>query len=131
MTGDEHAWGAEPAEGADVVDFVVDDAEEQAAEAVVADRASDAAIDALDDGSELTGGVPVQDDVPGSDVLFTLSSREHFAALDEPEATGDARVDAAVSRLAELPELPVSEHVDVYDDVHRRLQDALADAEVR
>jgi len=35
-------------------------------------------------------------------------------------------VDAAVERLAELDERPVSEHVAVYDEVHRLLQDALA-----
>jgi len=91
---------------------------------------TDEAIDAIEDGSALTGGVPVRDDVPGSDVLFTLSSREQFAALDDPAATGDARIDAATSRLAELPDLPTPDHVGIYDDVHRRLQDALADAEV-
>jgi hypothetical protein len=41
--------------------------------------------------------------------------------------TGDARVDEAVSGLTELSGLPTSEHVGVYDEVHRRLQDALAD----
>ena len=35
-------------------------------------------------------------------------------------------VDAAVERLAEVDERPVSEHVAVYDEVHRLLQDALA-----
>jgi hypothetical protein len=87
-------------------------------------------IDDLDDGSAITGSMPVADDVPGSDVLFTLSSREQFSALDDPEVTGDARVDAAAARLSELPDLPTSDHVAVYDDVHRRLQDALADADV-
>jgi hypothetical protein len=43
------------------------------------------------------------------------------------ETTGDTRVDAAVERLAALDELPVSEHVPVYDEVNRLLQDALAD----
>ena len=51
--------------------------------------------------------------------------------MPEPEVTGDARVDAATARLDELADLPTSDHVAVYDDVHRRLQDALADAEVR
>jgi len=44
-----------------------------------------------------------------------------------PEPTGVQTVDAAVERLAELDALPTSEHVAVYDAVHRQLQDALAD----
>jgi hypothetical protein len=43
------------------------------------------------------------------------------------EATGDERVDAAVERLREVSEMPASEHVGVYEDVHRRLQDSLAE----
>jgi propanediol dehydratase small subunit len=66
--------------------------------------------------------------------------REGFAADDAadeavherpqasvPEPTGVQTVDAAVERLAELDALPTSEHVAVYDAVHRQLQDALAD----
>jgi hypothetical protein len=37
-----------------------------------------------------------------------------------------ALVERAVVRLGELEQLPVAEHVDVLDDVHRSLQDALA-----
>jgi hypothetical protein len=40
--------------------------------------------------------------------------------------TGDPRVDAAMQRLGSLAELPVSEHVEQYDALHRTLQDALA-----
>jgi len=120
-------------------DVVAVDVEETLVEAWDADADDEPAgaedgstdrIDDLDDGSALTGSIPVGDDVPGSDVLFTLSSREQFSALDDPEVTGDARVDAAAARLSELPDLPTSDHVAVYDDVHRRLQDALADADV-
>ena len=35
-------------------------------------------------------------------------------------------VDTALARLEDLTERPVSEHVAVYDEVHRLLQDALA-----
>ena len=62
---------------------------------------------------------------------FTMSAREHFAAVDALESTGDARVDAAAARLEEVPDLPTADHVEVYEDVHRRLQDALSEAEVR
>jgi hypothetical protein len=41
-----------------------------------------------------------------------------------PDEVGVAR-----QRLAEIAELPVEEHTEVYEDVHRRLQDALADVE--
>jgi hypothetical protein len=37
-----------------------------------------------------------------------------------------AAVDTAVERLEGLAERPVAEHVAVYDEVHRLLQDALA-----
>jgi hypothetical protein len=40
----------------------------------------------------------------------------------------DPRVVAAVARLDGLGDTPPAEHVEVYEDVHRVLQDALADA---
>lgn len=39
--------------------------------------------------------------------------------------TGNAEVDAAVARLADADELPTDGHVEVYEDVHRDLRDAL------
>jgi hypothetical protein len=42
-------------------------------------------------------------------------------------STGEPRVDAALGRLADVTSAPVDEHVAIYDDVHRRLQEALAD----
>jgi hypothetical protein len=44
-----------------------------------------------------------------------------------PTPTGEPRVDAALKRLQDIGAAPVDEHVAIYDDVHRRLQDALAD----
>jgi hypothetical protein len=41
-------------------------------------------------------------------------------------ATGNAEVDAAVERLADADELPTDAHVEVYEDVHQGLRDALA-----
>lgn len=46
-----------------------------------------------------------------------------------PESTGDAAVDAALSRLAELEDAPVAEHLTVLEAVHDALQDRLADGE--
>lgn len=45
------------------------------------------------------------------------------------EPTGESRVDAALDRLHDLDGLPTVDHVEVYEDVHRRLQEALADLE--
>jgi hypothetical protein len=39
--------------------------------------------------------------------------------------TGNAEVDEAVARLADADELPTGGHVEVYEDVHRGLRDAL------
>jgi hypothetical protein len=83
----------------------------------------DPTIDRLDDGGTALGRAAAQA------LPFTMSSREHFAALDDVGDTGDARVDAATARLGEIPDLPTSDHVGIYDDVHRRLQDALSDAD--
>jgi hypothetical protein len=41
--------------------------------------------------------------------------------------TGEPAVDDAVRKLDELEHLPVADHVGVYDESHRQLQDALAD----
>ncbi|WP_438488698.1 hypothetical protein [Streptomyces sp. S186] len=40
--------------------------------------------------------------------------------------TGQAAVDATLRRLAEADHLPVSGHLDMYEDVHRGLRDVLA-----
>jgi hypothetical protein len=43
---------------------------------------------------------------------------------------GDPRVDDAVARLEELPERPVGEHAEVFDDIHQQLRGALEEAAV-
>ena len=50
------------------------------------------------------------------------------ADLPEPEVpeTGEPRVDEVLGRLGGIENLPTAEHVGVYDEVHRGLQDALA-----
>ena len=60
-----------------------------------------------------------------------VSERESVQARQSgwqpPEPTGVRIVDDAVAMLAELDELPTTEHVAYYESVHRHLQDALAD----
>jgi hypothetical protein len=55
-----------------------------------------------------------------------LTSMAEEAAPDGWVPTGDPRVDDAVERLNDLSGLPVNEHVAVFDEVQRRLHDALA-----
>jgi hypothetical protein len=43
------------------------------------------------------------------------------------EPTGDSRVDSALERLADSESLPMAEQIQVFEDVHRKLQDALSD----
>ena len=43
-------------------------------------------------------------------------------------ATGDSRVDEAVSQLEDLAGLPVAEHPAVFERVHQRLTEALGNA---
>ena len=47
--------------------------------------------------------------------------------VGEPPETGDPRVDEALVGLAGIAGQPPAEHVAVYEEVHRRLQDTLAD----
>jgi hypothetical protein len=91
------------------------------------DESLDEALEHVDD-----GGTEVRESHmptgPG-ELPLLIPGRERFAALDPLPVTGDARVDAGTARLAELADLPTADHVPVYDDVHHRLQDALADAD--
>jgi hypothetical protein len=49
--------------------------------------------------------------------------------VETPEAApGDPRVDAALRRAGELAATSPAEHVEIYEDVHRSLQEVLADA---
>lgn len=120
-------------DGIVVTDVVDDELVEQAgAETVVIedDDLADTRLEALDDGSAAVAGAEAI--VGGPEALpFEMPARERFASLDDVAETGDARVDAATARLDEVPDLPTTDHVGVYEDVHRRLQDALSDTEVR
>jgi len=46
-------------------------------------------------------------------------------------ATGDGRVDEAVSQLEDLAALPVAEHPAIFERVHRQLTQALDDLDTR
>ncbi len=53
------------------------------------------------------------------DPLVNASGHPHL------DATGDSRVDRAVQRLDGLGDVPVAEHVEVFERVHSDLQDTL------
>ncbi|MFR9791961.1 hypothetical protein ACL07V_25420 [Streptomyces sp. MB22_4] len=54
------------------------------------------------------------------------------APLNLPRTpTGDAEVDARLARLADADHLATDGHVEVYEDVHRGLRDALTALDAR
>ncbi|MFD7992798.1 hypothetical protein [Streptomyces mexicanus] len=54
------------------------------------------------------------------------------APLDVPRTpTGDPRVDAALERLGDVDHLATDGHVEVYEDVHQGLRDALTALDAR
>ena len=64
----------------------------------------------------------------------TGSGPDHGAASSTPDqpaaemaSTGEPRVDAAIRRLTELDDLPLSEHPSVYERVHEQLVDVLGE----
>jgi hypothetical protein len=62
-----------------------------------------------------------------------MSTDERPLPDEEPVETaeaapGDPRVDAALRRAGELAATSPGEHVEIYEDVHRSLQEVLADA---
>ena len=65
-------------------------------------------------------------DTEVSDYLDVVSTDSALALFALP-TTGEPRVDDALGRLADLESLPVHEHVEVFEDVQRRLHDTLAD----
>ena len=77
------------------------------------------------------------EDAEEDDSDFASSSTDFQEQITTPQApvvsmetlpiTGEARVDDALGRLADLQGLPVHEHVDVFEDVQRRLHETLAD----
>jgi hypothetical protein len=61
---------------------------------------------------------------PGAD---SPPERSQEPGQPQSSTTADPRVDDALSRLSELEALPLSEQVEVYTDIHRRLAGVLSD----
>ena len=67
--------------------------------------------------------IPDPADADGAD-----EGSEHEArSAERRQETGEPRVDDALGRLDELAELPVSDHLAVFEHVHARLSDVLGE----
>ena len=94
-----------------------------------ADDQSDEAMDDEDDSDE---GDSDEDDEDVSESLvdetsIEVTSQPSGITLPTLPITGEPRVDDALARLGDLAGMPVSEHAEVFEDVHRRLHGTLAD----
>lgn len=76
---------------------------------------------------EPSGGVPEQRGAGGEPAAYAedAPARPEPLGVDVPP-TGNADVDAALARLADADALPTQSHIEVYEDVHHGLRDALA-----
>jgi len=90
-----------------------------------ADDISDEDNGYVEEGSD-TSTVFDSADEEVSDYLDVVSTDSALALFALP-TTGEPRVDDALGRLGDLESLPVHEHVEVFEDVQRRLHDTLAD----
>jgi hypothetical protein len=73
---------------------------------------------------------------PGSPAPAAAAAQAYEPAAPAPLGvqrvpTGDAGVDAQLERLADADHLPADGHLEVYEDVHRGLRDALTALDAR
>ncbi|MHC3454880.1 hypothetical protein [Streptomyces prasinus] len=74
-------------------------------------------------------GPPAEDTIPRTASGYAPAAP---APLNVPRTpTGNAEVDARVERLADADHLATDGHVEVYEDVHRGLRDALTALDAR
>ena len=70
------------------------------------------------------------DDVPIEEPPVEEPPVEDAEVPTDDTGFGDPRVDDAVARLQQLSDRPVGEHAEIFDDIHRRLREALEEAAV-
>jgi hypothetical protein len=88
----------------------------------------DETVEGSDESAELLGeDVEETDDFAAAEFEEALTPQAPIVSMETLPITGEARVDDALGRLADLQGLPVHEHVDVFEDVQRRLHETLAD----
>jgi hypothetical protein len=64
---------------------------------------------------------------PGSSAVGTVAEPASTAVAAEPESTGVAAADSALGRLRDIDTAPLEDHVEIFDDVQRRLHEGLAE----
>lgn len=82
--------------------------------------------DEFDDEEELEDEF-ADEDVVDDNEDYTQAPAKPVIAMATLPITGEPRVDDAMARLNDLTALPVHEHVEVFEDVQRRLHETLAD----
>ena len=75
------------------------------------------------------GGVTESAAVPERAVEGGAASDRAAAATPSELTTGEPRVDAALKLLDRLSELPVSDHPELFEQVHARLSEVLGELE--
>jgi hypothetical protein len=72
---------------------------------------------------------PGRTEAAGRDALDDKVRSEAAAGTPAEQATGEPRVDAALKLLERLPGLPVSDHPELFEQVHARLSEVLDELE--
>lgn len=72
---------------------------------------------------------PGRNDAAGQDELDHGVRSEAAADTPAEQTTGEPRVDAALKLLERLPGLPVSDHPELFEQVHARLSEVLDELE--
>jgi hypothetical protein len=121
------AAGSMSHESAAVIDDMID---VETDDVIGVDELAGQTDDGFDDGDDADADQDIDlDDLVDADSADSADA--DVMVLDtfqiQIPATGDAKVDAALSRLGEVEGLPPAQHADVYEAVHAGLQDALAD----
>jgi hypothetical protein len=96
---------------------------EDAEHAAAADPAAPESAPGVDDGASRAGGPepdPARVAAPDAEI-------EPERAPEPVAATREPRVDAALKLLDRLPNLPVSGHAELYEQVHGQLSDVLGE----
>jgi hypothetical protein len=70
---------------------------------------------------------PVHADPAGADPVRAEPVRAQPVQAEPVPPTGELRVDAALKLLDRLPGLPVSEHSDLFEQVHAQLSEVLGE----
>ncbi len=74
---------------------------------------------------------PGRTEAAGHEALDDMVRSDAAADTPAEQTTGEPRVDAALKLLERLPGLPVSDHPELFEQVHARLSEVLDEAEVR